>query len=64
MAMLHASLLSYYEKLFAFKHYHNWNVAEIEDLLPWEFDVMTSLLKNYLDTVELHKKQAAVNANK
>lgn len=64
MAMLHANLLSYYEKLFAFKHYHGWNVAEIEDLIPWEFEVMSSLLKNYLDTVELRRKQAAANANK
>jgi hypothetical protein len=63
MAMMHNSLLNYYERMFAFKQYHGWNVAEIEDLIPWEFDVMCSLLSNYLETVELKKKQQA-NANK
>ncbi len=63
MAMMHNNLLNYYERLFAFKQYHGWNVSEIEELIPWEFDVMCSLLNNYLETVELKKKQQA-NAHK
>ena len=59
MAMMHNSLVAYYEKLFAFKQFHGWSVSEIEELIPWEFDVMTSLLTNYIETVELQKKQAA-----
>ena len=58
MAMMHTNLLHYYERLFAFKQYHQWNIHEIEDLLPWEFDVMTSLLSNYLETREMQRKQA------
>ena len=58
MGMMHNNLLSYYERLFAFKQYHGWNVSEIEDLIPWEFDVMMSLLSNYLETVELKRQQA------
>lgn len=61
MAMMHNSLVAYYERLFAFKQFHGWNVSEIEELLPWEFEVMTSLLGNYLETVELKKKQAMAN---
>lgn len=61
MAMMHNSLIAYYERLFAFKQFHGWSVSEIEDLLPWEFEVMTSLLGNYLETMELKKKQAMVN---
>jgi hypothetical protein len=61
MAMMHNSLIAYYERLFAFKQFHGWNVSEIEELLPWEFEVMTSLLGNYLETVELKKKQALAN---
>jgi len=63
MGMMHTSLLHYYEKLFAFKQYHGWNVSEIEQLLPWEFDVMTSLLNNYLESVEMRKKQALASRN-
>jgi len=59
--MLHNNLLSYYERIFAFKQYHKWNVSELEELLPWELDVMTSLLNNYIETVELKRKQAALD---
>lgn len=57
MAMMHTSLLHYYERIFAFKQFHNWNISEIEELLPWELDVMTSLLSNYMETKELQRKQ-------
>ena len=60
MAMMHNNLVQHYERIFAFKQYHNWNISEIEDLLPWELDVMTSLLSNYLETLELQRKQANV----
>ena len=56
--MLHNSLVNYYERIFAFQQYHNWNMSEIEDLIPWEFDVMTSLLSNYLEAGEQKRKQA------
>ena len=59
MAMMHTSLVQHYERIFAFKQYHNWSVSDIENLLPWELDVMTSLLSNYLEQVELQRKQSA-----
>jgi hypothetical protein len=58
VAMMHTNLVHHYERIFAFKQYHSWNISEIEDLMPWEFDVMTSLLSNYLETVEMRRKQA------
>jgi len=58
VGMMHNNLLAYYERLFAFKQYHNWQISEIEDLLPWEFDVMMSLLSNYLETMEMKRQQA------
>jgi hypothetical protein len=60
MAMMHTSLLKHYERLFAFKQYHGWNIDEINDLIPWELDVVISMLSNYLETVELRKKQQAL----
>ena len=57
MAMMHTSLINYYERIFAFKQYHQWNISEIEDLIPWEFDVMTSMLSNYIETLEQKRKQ-------
>ena len=58
---MHTSLLHYYERVFAFKQYHNWSISEVDEMLPWELDVMTSLLSNYLETQEMHRKQAAVS---
>ena len=60
MSMLHNSLLNYYERIFALKQYHNWSIKEIEEMLPWELDVMMSLLNNFLEQQELQRKQAQV----
>ena len=60
--MMHTNLVNYYERVFAFKQYHQWNISEIDELIPWEFDVMTSLLSNYLETMEMHRKQAAASS--
>ena len=61
MAMMYNNLIAYYERIFAFKQYHQWNLAEIEELMPWELDVMTSFLNNYLELQEMQRKQAATN---
>ena len=34
---------------------------EVEELLPWELDVMTSLLNNYIEKMEMERKQAKLN---
>lgn len=55
---MHNSLIAHYEKVFALKQYHNWSMAELEDMMPWELDVMTSFLNNYLELQDLQRKQA------
>ena len=60
MSMLHNSLLTYYERIFALKQYHNWSIKEIEEMIPWELDVMMTLLGNFLEQQELQRKQAQV----
>jgi len=59
--MMHTNLVAYYERLFAFKQYHQWSVQEIEDLYPWEIDVMTSFITNMMEQRELSRKQAMAN---
>jgi len=56
--MMHTNLVAYYERLFAFKTYHQWNISEIEDLIPWEIDVMTTFINNLMEQRELMRKQA------
>ena len=57
--MMHIDIISYYERIFAFQQYHSWNIGDIENMIPWEFDVMTSLLSNYLEKLEMDRKQAS-----
>ena len=57
--MRHTDLVGFYERLFAFCQYHGWSLEEIYDHMPWEFDVMTSLLSNYLEKLVMDRKQAA-----
>ena len=59
--MMHTNLVAYYERLFAFKTYHQWNVAEIEQLIPWELDVMTSFINNLMEQKEMARKHAMAN---
>jgi hypothetical protein len=61
VAMMHNNLISYYERLFAIKQYHGWNLTEIESLLPWELDVVTSLISNYVEKMEADRKQAMMD---
>jgi len=61
VAMTHNNLIAYYERLFAFKQYHSWSISEIEDMLPWELEVMMSLLSNYIQKMEMDRKQAQAN---
>ena len=58
---MHANLVSIYEKIFALKQYHGWSLSEIENAMPWELDVYTSFLNNYLEKKELARKHAEVN---
>ena len=59
--MMYNNLIAYYERVFAFKQYHGWSVTEIEELYPWELDVMTTFLNNYLELKEAQRKQVAAN---
>ena len=63
MAMMHNSLLNYYETIFAFKQYHQWAMEEIYNMIPWELEVITSLLSNYLDAKRLSENQRRTSMN-
>ena len=55
---MHIDLIAYYEKAFALKQYHHWTLDEIENMIPWELEVMVNFLNNYLELQELQRKQA------
>ena len=47
------TLEGYYKTNFALIQHHKYSLTEIENLMPWERDVYTALLQQYLDE---HKK--------
>jgi len=49
------NLEGYYKTNFALMQYHKYSLTEIENLMPWERDVYTALLQQYLE--ELKKTQ-------
>ena len=50
--------MSYYERIFAFRQYHSWSLEDVESMMPWELDVMMTLLSNYIDKIEMDRRHA------
>ena len=48
LALSHTSLGSYYQLIFSMKQHHNWSIHEIEEMLPWERDIYTTMLTNWI----------------
>lgn len=61
MAMMHNSIMHYYERIFAIRQYHGWSLTEIEELIPWELDVMSSLISGYIETRQMYEAQRLAN---
>ena len=37
--------------------YHKYSLTELENMIPWERDIDTSLLKDYIDKENLKRQQ-------
>lgn len=53
--MSYNSLENYYSLIFSLIQHHKYSITEIESLFPFERDIYTDLLKNFLE--ELKEKQ-------
>ena len=51
----------YFRLNFALMQYHKYSLTEIENWMPWEREVYTTLLMQYLD--EVKQKQEAAKRN-
>jgi hypothetical protein len=54
--MIYINLRAYYELNFALCQYQKWSLEFIENLMPWEREVYTSLLQNHLEQEEEKRK--------
>ena len=60
--LYHTSLDNYYETNFSLMQHHNWNLNEIEGMIPFEREIYVTYLKNYIEKKNLEAAQAQ-NAN-
>ena len=40
-------------------HHHKYSLTEIENMMPWEREVYTTLLMQYLDQLKQEQEKAA-----
>jgi len=48
----------YYKTNFALMQHHKYSLTEIENMMPWERQVYTTLLMQYLDLVKQQQEAA------
>ena len=51
-------LESYYRTNFALMQYHKYSLTELENMMPWERDIYTSLLEQHIEEENLKRQQA------
>jgi hypothetical protein len=52
-------LENYFKLNFALMQYHKWSLTEIENMMPFERDIYTILLKQHIEEEELKAQQRA-----
>ncbi len=57
--MSHMDLENYFKLNFALMQYHKWSLTEIENMIPFERDIYTILLKQHIEEEELKAQQRA-----
>tara|TARA_B100001250_G_scaffold410601_1_gene437377 strand:- start:893 stop:1078 length:186 start_codon:yes stop_codon:yes gene_type:complete len=57
--LFHQNLEGYYKTNFALMQHHKYSLSEIENMMPWERQVYTTLLMQYLDQVKQEQIKAA-----
>ena len=62
--LYHTSIDAMLETNFSLMQHHNWNLSDIEHMIPWEKEVYVNYLIKYLEKQKLEAQQsAAADAN-
>ena len=56
--MAHMDLESYFKLNFALMQHHKYSLTEIENMMPWEREIYSGLLSQYVEEENLKAKQA------
>ena len=55
--MCHTNLTNYYKMNFSMMQYHKYSLTELEEMLPFEREIYTQLLIQYLKEQEEKRNQ-------
>jgi len=58
LSIAREDLESYYRTNFALMQYHKYSLTELENMMPWERDIYTSLLEQHIEEENLKRQQA------
>ena len=58
--MAHIDLESYFKLNFALMQHHKYSLTEIENMMPWEREIYTGLLTQYIEEENLRIKQSSM----
>tara|TARA_B100000674_G_scaffold30367_1_gene21418 strand:+ start:150 stop:326 length:177 start_codon:yes stop_codon:yes gene_type:complete len=58
--MAHMDLESYFKLNFALMQHHKYSLTEIENMMPWEREIYTGLLTQYIEEENLRIKQSSM----
>ena len=58
IALSHETLANYIQTNFGLIQHHNWSLTELENMMPWERDIYTTLLQQYIEEENLKRQQA------
>ena len=57
LAGMHYVLENYFQTNFAMMQHHNYSLAELENMMPWERDIYVGLLIEWIKDEEQRIKQ-------
>ena len=60
IAISHESLANMYQVNFSMMQHHKYSLSELENMIPWEREVYTSMLAQWLKEEEEKMKQQQV----
>ncbi len=62
VGVAHNTLKNYFQTNFALMQHHKWALIDIENMMPWERDVYTMLLEDWLkkerDRIKMEQEHA------
>ena len=59
MMLSHNSITNYYILNFNLAQHHNYSISELENMIPFEYDLYVSLLVEYLEKKKLEQQQGS-----